>query len=105
MQKRAARFAGIQRSPTPTLDDPFVLVVVDEVAFLTAYQSDWQLRQRVGVPGLHFHDLRHTVNVIAADSGAGLKDLIGHAMRTRTARPAWSRRVITGLMARRDQQP
>ncbi|MED7927865.1 FtsK/SpoIIIE domain-containing protein [Nonomuraea sp. LP-02] len=47
MHKRAARFAGIQRSHTPTLDDPFVLVVVDEVAFLTAYQSDRQLRQRI----------------------------------------------------------
>ncbi|SDM22763.1 DNA segregation ATPase FtsK/SpoIIIE, S-DNA-T family [Nonomuraea maritima] len=47
MQKRAARFAGLQRSHTPTIEDPFVLVVVDEVAFLTAYQSDRQLRQRI----------------------------------------------------------
>ncbi|MFI7105036.1 FtsK/SpoIIIE domain-containing protein [Nonomuraea sp. NPDC050227] len=47
MQKRAARFAGLQRSHTPTVVDPFVLVVVDEVAFLTAYQSDRQLRQRI----------------------------------------------------------
>ncbi|MEU4576876.1 FtsK/SpoIIIE domain-containing protein [Nonomuraea sp. NPDC023979] len=47
MQKRATRFAGLQRSHTPTVDDPFVLVVVDEVAFLTAYQSDRQLRQRI----------------------------------------------------------
>ncbi|MEO3876756.1 FtsK/SpoIIIE domain-containing protein [Nonomuraea sp. B12E4] len=47
MQKRAARFAGLQRSHTPTVDDPFILVVVDEVAFLTAYQSDRQLRQRI----------------------------------------------------------
>ncbi|NUW43643.1 FtsK/SpoIIIE domain-containing protein [Nonomuraea rhodomycinica] len=47
MQKRAARFAGLQRSHTPTVEDPFVLVLVDEVAFLTAYQPDKQLRQRV----------------------------------------------------------
>ncbi|MEV0626795.1 FtsK/SpoIIIE domain-containing protein [Nonomuraea wenchangensis] len=47
MQKRAARFAGLQRSHTPTVEDPFVLVVVDEVAFLTAYQTDRQLRQRI----------------------------------------------------------
>ncbi|GIH66976.1 FtsK/SpoIIIE domain-containing protein [Microbispora siamensis] len=46
MQERADRFAGLQRSHTPTVDDPFVLVIVDEVAFLTAYQSDKQLRQR-----------------------------------------------------------
>lgn len=47
MQERAARFAGLQRNHTPSTDDPFVLVIVDEVAFLTAYQSDKQLRQRI----------------------------------------------------------
>ncbi|MGW7483487.1 FtsK/SpoIIIE domain-containing protein [Nonomuraea muscovyensis] len=47
MQNRAARFAGLQRSHTPTVEDPFVLVVVDEVAFLTAYQADRQLKQRI----------------------------------------------------------
>ncbi|HUR01087.1 MAG TPA: FtsK/SpoIIIE domain-containing protein [Nonomuraea sp.] len=47
MQNRAARFAGLQRSHTPTEQDPFVLVVVDEVAFLTAYQSDRELRRRI----------------------------------------------------------
>ncbi|GAA2402617.1 FtsK/SpoIIIE domain-containing protein [Nonomuraea africana] len=47
MQKRAARFAGQQRNHTPTTEDPFVLVLVDEVAFLTAYQPDKQLRQRI----------------------------------------------------------
>ncbi|WP_220447141.1 tyrosine-type recombinase/integrase [Nonomuraea deserti] len=31
---------------------------------------------RIGVPGLHFHDLRHTGNTIAAGSGASLKDLM-----------------------------
>ncbi|MBG0820575.1 cell division protein FtsK [Planomonospora sp. ID91781] len=47
MQERADRFAGQQRSHTPTPEDPFVLVVVDEVAFLTAYQSDRALKQRI----------------------------------------------------------
>ncbi|MEV7804505.1 FtsK/SpoIIIE domain-containing protein [Microbispora sp. NPDC088329] len=46
MQERADRFGGNQRSHTPTVADPFVLVVVDEVAFLTAYQSDKGLRER-----------------------------------------------------------
>jgi integrase len=35
----------------------------------------------IGMPGLHFHDLRHTGNQFAAQSGAGLQDLmarIGH---------------------------
>jgi integrase len=30
----------------------------------------------VGAPGLHFHDLRHTGNQLAADTGAGLRDLM-----------------------------
>lgn len=47
MQKRAARFSGLQRSHTPTVEDPFVLVLVDEVAFLTAYQHDKDLRRRI----------------------------------------------------------
>jgi integrase len=30
----------------------------------------------IGVPGLHFHDLRHTRNTLAAQTGASLKDLM-----------------------------
>ncbi|MEU8318034.1 tyrosine-type recombinase/integrase [Nonomuraea sp. NPDC048881] len=33
------------------------------------HQEDW-------LSGLHFHDLRHTGNTIAASSGASLKDLM-----------------------------
>jgi S-DNA-T family DNA segregation ATPase FtsK/SpoIIIE len=47
MQARAARFAGRQRDHTPTREFPFVVVVVDEVAFLTAYQPDRKLRERI----------------------------------------------------------
>ncbi|WP_424531066.1 FtsK/SpoIIIE domain-containing protein [Sphaerisporangium viridialbum] len=47
MQDRAARYAGVRRSHVPTVDDPFVLVIVDEVAFLTAYQPDKGLRLRI----------------------------------------------------------
>jgi integrase len=32
--------------------------------------------RKIGSPGLHFHDLRHTGNTIAASSGASLKDLM-----------------------------
>ena len=32
--------------------------------------------QEMGMPGLHFHDLRHTGNMLAAELGAGLKDLM-----------------------------
>jgi S-DNA-T family DNA segregation ATPase FtsK/SpoIIIE len=47
MQARAARFAGFQRDHTPTVADPFTVVLVDEVAFLTAYQPDRKLRERI----------------------------------------------------------
>jgi S-DNA-T family DNA segregation ATPase FtsK/SpoIIIE len=47
MQDRAARFAGKRRDHTPTVDEPFVVVLVDEVAFLTAYQRDRKLRERI----------------------------------------------------------
>ncbi|MBG0827633.1 cell division protein FtsK [Planomonospora sp. ID67723] len=47
MQERAGRFAGLRRDHVPTVEDPFVLVVVDEVAFLTAYQSDKGLKLRI----------------------------------------------------------
>jgi S-DNA-T family DNA segregation ATPase FtsK/SpoIIIE len=46
MQDRAARCAGLQRDHTPTMQDPFTVVVVDEVAFLTAYQPDRKLKER-----------------------------------------------------------
>jgi DNA segregation ATPase FtsK/SpoIIIE, S-DNA-T family len=46
MQQRAARYAGRQRDHAPTIDEPFVVVLVDEVAFLTAYQADRKLRER-----------------------------------------------------------
>ena len=47
MRARAAQLAGKQRDHTPTPEFPFVVIVVDEVAFLTAYQPDRQLRERV----------------------------------------------------------
>ncbi len=47
MQARAAQLAGKQRDHTPSTEFPFVVVLVDEVAFLTAYQPDRQLRERV----------------------------------------------------------
>ena len=46
MQARARRFAGKQRDHVPSAEFPFVVVVVDEIAFLTAYQADRKLRER-----------------------------------------------------------
>jgi DNA segregation ATPase FtsK/SpoIIIE, S-DNA-T family len=47
MQARAAEFAGHQRDHAPTRQHPFTVVLVDEVAFLTAYQPDRKLRERI----------------------------------------------------------
>ncbi|MGN6173866.1 MAG: FtsK/SpoIIIE domain-containing protein [Streptosporangiaceae bacterium] len=47
MQARAAVFAGEHREHTPTVEHPFTVVLVDEVAFLTAYLQDRQLRDRI----------------------------------------------------------
>jgi integrase len=35
-----------------------------------------EICERLGVPGLHLHDLRHTGNTLAAQSGASLRDLM-----------------------------
>ena len=47
MQARAARFAGRQRDHAPTREHPFTVVLVDEVAFLTAYQPDRKRKDRI----------------------------------------------------------
>jgi DNA segregation ATPase FtsK/SpoIIIE, S-DNA-T family len=46
MHQRAARFGGVTRTFTPSADFPFLVVLVDELAFLTAYQPDRDLRKR-----------------------------------------------------------
>ncbi|WP_052509505.1 FtsK/SpoIIIE domain-containing protein [Kitasatospora griseola] len=46
MQERALAFAGRLRAHVPTAASPFVVVMVDELAFLTAYQPDRDLRRR-----------------------------------------------------------
>jgi DNA segregation ATPase FtsK/SpoIIIE, S-DNA-T family len=46
MHDRAAKFAGTTRTFTPSIEFPFLVVLVDELAFLTAYQPDRDLRKR-----------------------------------------------------------
>lgn len=46
MQARARRFAGRQRDHTASAGFPFTVIMVDEIAFLTAYQADRKLRER-----------------------------------------------------------
>jgi hypothetical protein len=47
MQARAAQLARRQRDHRPTIEHPFVVVLVDEVAFLTASHPDKNLRDLV----------------------------------------------------------
>jgi S-DNA-T family DNA segregation ATPase FtsK/SpoIIIE len=46
LQARAARLAGQTRQHQPSLDEPLVVVVVDELAALIAYQPDRDLTRR-----------------------------------------------------------
>lgn len=47
------------------------------------FRPTWnKARESVGLPGLHFHDLRHTGNTMAAATGASLRELMarmGHS--------------------------
>jgi S-DNA-T family DNA segregation ATPase FtsK/SpoIIIE len=47
MQDRARRLAGVTRLHEPTAVEPLILVVVDEVATLSAYLPDRKLRERM----------------------------------------------------------
>lgn len=46
MRQRAGRLAGTTRQHIPSVAEPLILVVVDEVANLTAYLPDRKLRER-----------------------------------------------------------
>lgn len=45
MDERAERLAGVTRLHTPTVEEPLRVVVIDEVATLTAYHPDIRIRQ------------------------------------------------------------
>lgn len=47
MDRRSRRLRGVSRQHTATADDPLILVVVDEMANLTAYLADAGLRKRI----------------------------------------------------------
>jgi S-DNA-T family DNA segregation ATPase FtsK/SpoIIIE len=46
MHQRAEQFGGWTRTFTPSVEFPFLVVLIDELAFLTAYQPDRDLRKR-----------------------------------------------------------
>lgn len=47
MAERAGRLAGVTRQHVPSPAEPLILLNVDELAFLTAYQLDRKLRERL----------------------------------------------------------
>lgn len=48
MRQRQARLAGLVRLHQPSRSDPLIVVLVDEIAGLTAYLTDKDLKDRIG---------------------------------------------------------
>ena len=89
--KAGRRIVGIPTAIVPDLTMHLQIYVKDEPGALVFpgvqggpirrgnfnKMSAWpQAVASIGMPGLHFHDLRHTGNQFAANSGAGLRDLM-----------------------------
>ena len=89
--KAGRRIVGIPAAIVPDLNAHLAIYVKDEPGALVFpgakggpirrgnfnKMSAWpQAVAAIGMPGLHFHDLRHTGNQFAANSGAGLRDLM-----------------------------
>ncbi|MEV0597587.1 site-specific integrase [Nonomuraea cavernae] len=89
--KAGRRTVGIPQAIVQALREHIATYVQDEPGALVfpgakggpLRRSGFNTRTRwvdvvkeMGMPGLHFHDLRHTGNMLAAESGAGLTDLM-----------------------------
>ncbi|MCC5574384.1 site-specific integrase [Microtetraspora sp. AC03309] len=89
--KAGRRVVGIPQAVVQALREHIATYVQDEPGALlfpgakggALRRSGFNTRTRwvdvvkeMGLPGLHFHDLRHTSSMLAAESGAGLKDLM-----------------------------
>lgn len=92
MQERAARCRGVVRLHTPTTTEPLILVVIDEVASLTAYVTDSAVRKRLAAAlSLLLSQGRAVgVTVIAATQDArkevlGMRDLFPTRVALRAA--------------------
>jgi S-DNA-T family DNA segregation ATPase FtsK/SpoIIIE len=47
MQRRAQGLVGVTRKHTPTVEEPLILVLIDEIANLTAYLTDRKAKDRI----------------------------------------------------------
>lgn len=70
------------------------------------WQREWsRAREQVGLPDLHFHDLRHVAATLTAATGAGVKEImhrLGHssaqaALRYQHATPARDRAIAEAI--------
>ncbi len=70
------------------------------------WQQEWaRAREAIGLPDLHFHDLRHVAATLAAETGAGVKEImyrIGHsspqaALRYQHATQRRDRSIADGI--------
>lgn len=94
MRARALRLRGITRKLEPTPDEPLVVIVVDELASLTAYVTDPELRRRAAaaLSLLLSQGRAPGVAVVAATQDArkevvGMRDLFPLRVALRTAEP------------------
>jgi S-DNA-T family DNA segregation ATPase FtsK/SpoIIIE len=95
LRARAARLRGVTRKLDPTPDEPLVVIVVDELASLTAYVTDPELRRRAAaaLSLLLSQGRAPGVSVVAATQDArkevvGMRDLFPLRVALRTAEPA-----------------
>src|SRR6266542_4969793 len=47
MRRRTARLRGIVRQHEPSIDEPLIVIIIDELAALTAYLTDRKLKDRI----------------------------------------------------------
>lgn len=77
MQARAARLRGTTRKLTPSTADPLIVVLIDELAALTAYVTDTGLRRRLlAALSLLLSQGRAVGVVVVAASQDGRKEVL-----------------------------
>jgi S-DNA-T family DNA segregation ATPase FtsK/SpoIIIE len=95
LRARAARLRGVTRKLEPSAEEPLIVIVVDELASLTAYVSDPELRRRIAnaVSLILSQGRAVGVSLVAATQDArkevvGMRDLFPARVALRTAEPS-----------------
>ena len=95
MDARCARLAGVTRMHQPTVDEPLVLVIVDELSTLTAYEPDTKLRNRAtaAISALLARGRAAAVVVLAAAQDPRKEVVSSARCSPRRSRCGWTRRA------------